>query len=190
MSDLLVRPAQPAEFAAIARLTVAAYQADGQLDAGHGYGQTLADVAGRAVDGELLVALDPDTDEVVGSVLFVLPGARYAELSTPGEAEFRMLAVDPAAQGRGVGEALARACVARAVELGVNAVVICTRSFAVTAQRLYARLGFERFPERDWTPDLGVELLALRLDLAPAAEPEVAASGTRSPSRNARRTGG
>jgi ribosomal protein S18 acetylase RimI-like enzyme len=174
MSDLLVRPAVSAEFPAIARLTVAAYQADGQLDGEHGYAETLADVAGRAQAGELLVAVDPGTDEVLGSVLFVLPGGRYAELSTAGEAEFRMLAVDPAARGRGVGEALVRACVARTAELGLRAVVISTRDFALTAQRLYARLGFVRTPQRDWTPVPGVDLLALRLDLTAATDPVAA----------------
>jgi ribosomal protein S18 acetylase RimI-like enzyme len=206
MTGLLVRPADPAEFDAIARLTVAAYEADGQLDGEHGYERVLADVPARAGAGEVLVAVDigrqraersgaggqaagiqplgrqraerggargqaagiqrhAATDEVVGSVTFVLPGTAYAELSAPGEAEFRMLAVDPAAQGRGVGEALARACVARAVELGCRAVVICTRSFSAPAHRLYARLGFVRTPERDWSPVAGVELLALRLEL-------------------------
>ncbi|WP_329104170.1 GNAT family N-acetyltransferase [Micromonospora sp. NBC_01699] len=168
MTDLLVRAAVPAEFATIAGLTVAAYRASGQLNSEHDYTSTLNDVAGRAAAGELLVAVDTRTDEVVGSVLFVLPGTPYAELSGPGEAEFRMLAVDPAAQGRGVGETLARTCVARAAESGADAVVICVRDFVTGAQRLYARLGFVRTPERDWSPGVGVDLLALRLELAPA----------------------
>ncbi|MEV4626042.1 GNAT family N-acetyltransferase [Micromonospora sp. NPDC049523] len=167
MTDLLVRLAVPADFPAIAELTVAAYRASGQLNSEHDYAKTLNDVAGRAAEGELLVAVDTRTDTVVGAVLFVLPGTPYAEVSTPGEAEFRMLAVDPEAQGRGVGELLARTCVARAAELGFGAVVICVRDFVVGAQRLYARLGFVRIPERDWAPAAGVDLLALRLELAP-----------------------
>jgi hypothetical protein len=35
---------------------------------------------------------------VIGSVLFVLPDTPYVELSSTGEAEFRMLAVDPPAR--------------------------------------------------------------------------------------------
>ncbi len=102
---------------------------------------------------------------MLGSVTFVLPGTAYAELSGPGEAEFRMLAVDPAAQGRGAGEALVQACVERATALGCQAVVICVRSFSEPAKRLYARLGFARVPERDWSPFPGVDLEALRLPL-------------------------
>ncbi|HEX7994518.1 MAG TPA: GNAT family N-acetyltransferase, partial [Streptosporangiaceae bacterium] len=97
---------------------------------------------------------------------FVLSGTPYAELSGPGEAEFRMLAVDPAAQGRGAGAALVDACLARAAELGCSAVVICVRSgMAASAHRLYQRLGFVRIPEKDWSPLPGVDLLGLRLDL-------------------------
>ncbi|MFG3707365.1 GNAT family N-acetyltransferase [Micromonospora sp. NPDC047670] len=169
MSGVSVRRAGPADFAAVARLTVAAYEADGQLKGEHGYAAVLADVATRAEHGEVLVAVDTATGEVLGSVTFVLPGTRYAELSRAGEAEFRMLAVDPAAQGRGVGAALVEACVSRAAELGCSAVVICVRGgFAASAQRLYQRRGFVRVPELDWSPLAGVELLGLRLDLTGA----------------------
>ncbi|MEH1123556.1 GNAT family N-acetyltransferase [Micromonospora sp. CPCC 206061] len=160
-----VRLAGPGDFEAVARVSVAAYEADGQLKGEHGYADVLADVESRSGAGEILVAVD-DGGEVLGAVLFVLPGSAYAELSGPGEAEFRMLAVDPAGQGRGVGEALVRACVARAREMGCHAMVICVRSgFAASAHRLYARLGFVRTPEHDWSPVSGVDLLALRLDL-------------------------
>ncbi|MEH1168555.1 GNAT family N-acetyltransferase [Micromonospora sp. CPCC 205539] len=167
MSGLLVRLAGPGDFPAVARLTVAAYEADGQLKGEHGYGAVLADVATRATTGEVLVAVEESTGAVLGSVTFVLAGTPFAELSGPGEAEFRMLAVDPAGQGRGVGAALVRACVDRAAELGCTAVVICVRDgMAVAAHRLYARLGFVRMPELDWSPADGVDLLGLRLTLS------------------------
>ncbi|MDG4793793.1 GNAT family N-acetyltransferase [Micromonospora sp. WMMD1082] len=165
---MLVRPAEPADFAAVARLTVAAYEADGQLKGENGYADVLADVADRAAHGEILVAVDPVTGQPLGSVTFVLPGTRYAELCGPGEAEFRMLAVDPAAQGRGAGAVLVEACVARAAELGCTALTICVRAgHAEAAHRLYRRRGFVRVPEQDWAPLPGVDLLALRLPLSP-----------------------
>jgi ribosomal protein S18 acetylase RimI-like enzyme len=164
MTVVRVRAARPEDHAAISRISVAAYEADGQLKGEIPYAATLADVTSRAAAGEIYVAVDAG-EVVLGAVTFVLPGSPYAELSGPGEAEFRMLAVDPVAQGRGVGEALARACVRRAGELGCTAVVICTRDFAAPAHRLYTRLGFVREPERDWSPMPGVRLLALRLKL-------------------------
>jgi ribosomal protein S18 acetylase RimI-like enzyme len=163
MTGVEVRTARAEEYEAIGRLTVEAYRADGQLGGEHGYERILADVAGRAAHGEVLVAVDDG--EVLGSVTFVRPGTPFAELSRPGEAEFRMLAVDPSAQGRGVGEALARACVSRAAELHCVAVVICARSFSAPAHRLYGRLGFVRTPELDWSPAPGVDLIGLRLEM-------------------------
>lgn len=176
---VVVRAAVPADHPAVARLTVAAYRADGQLSgaAGESYAPVLADVSARAVAGELLVATDPAGAEVLGSVLFVLPGSGYAELSRPGEAEFRMLAVEPAAQGRGVGEALVHACLDRARQEGCGAVVICARSFSAPAHRLYARLGFVREPDRDWSPLPGVELLALRRELTSSSADRPASAG-------------
>ena len=161
---MLVRPAVPSDYPAVARLTVAAYEADGQLTGNASeYASTLADVDHRAAMGELLVAVDGD--EVLGSVLYVEPGTRYAELARPGEVEFRMLAVDPAAQGRAAGRALVRACVDRAAATGATAVVICVRDFAVAAQKLYRSLGFVRTPDLDWSPLPDARLLALRLAL-------------------------
>ncbi|MET8089089.1 GNAT family N-acetyltransferase [Micromonospora sp. NPDC005220] len=166
MTGLRVRSAEPADFPAVARLTVAAYEADGQLKGEHGYGEVLADVSTRATSGEVLVAVDEVTGAVLGSVTFVLPGTPFAALSGPGEAEFRMLAVDPGAQGRGVGAALVEACVDRATELNCTAVVICVRAgMADPAHRLYSRRGFVRSPEKDWSPAPGVDLLGLRLEL-------------------------
>jgi len=168
-----VRPATEADFAVAGELCVAAYRADGQLlpDAditatGHDYGKTLRDVASRAGHGEILVAAD--AEGVLGCVTYVRPGSRYAELAGPEEAEFRMLAVAPEAQGRGVGAALVQACLDRAAADGYGAVVICVRDFSATAKRLYARFGFEREPGRDWSPAPGVMLEALRLSLVHA----------------------
>jgi ribosomal protein S18 acetylase RimI-like enzyme len=161
-----VRRATAEDFDRVATLTVDAYAADGQLAVEVGYARVLADVPARAAAAEVLVA-EIDDSGIVGAVAFVLPGSPYAELCAPGEAEFRMLAVDPKVQRRGVGAALVRACIARAHDVGARAIVICTRDFTVTAHRLYERLGFVRTPERDWSPLPGVDLLALRLDLQP-----------------------
>jgi ribosomal protein S18 acetylase RimI-like enzyme len=161
---VMIRPAEPADFEAIGRLTVAAYRADGQLQETGDYAENLANVAARASQGTILVAVDAGGD-IVGGVLFALPGSSYAQLARPGEAEFRMLAVSPSAQGRGVGAALVGACRDLAVQVGASAIIICTRDVAQAALRLYARLGFVRMPERDWSMQPGVDLLALRLDL-------------------------
>lgn len=162
-SALAVRPIEPGDHAEISRLTVEAYRADGQLEQAPGYVEVLADVAGRAAQADVLVAVDGD--RVLGAVTFTLPGGAYAELSRPGEAEFRTLAVDPSAQRRGVARALVWACIERAGELGCAALVICVRDFNKAAFALYDGFGFERDPALDWSPGPGIDLLGLRLRL-------------------------
>jgi len=159
----IVRVATPEDFPAIGELTVAAYRGDGQTWSGHPYESTLLDAATRAGSGTLLVCASDEG--VLGAVLFVQPGSEFSELAREGQAEFRMLAVAPWAQRRGVGEALAGACLHRARELGCHSVVICVRDFATDAQRLYKRMGFVREPSLDWSPMDGVLLLGLRYDL-------------------------
>ena len=89
---------------------------------------------------------------VLGSVTYSLAGQPYAEVSRPGEAEFRMLGRGPAGPRPWVGEALVRACVDRARRDEATAVAICTMPEMASAQGIYARLGFTRDPERDWQP--------------------------------------
>ena len=71
-----------------------------------------------------------------------------------------MLAVSPLAQGRGVGEALARFAIDRFATQDVHAMVVSSLSTMHAAHRLYERLGFRRDAERDWSPAPGVDLLA------------------------------
>ena len=87
-----------------------------------GYVAELRDVAKRAAAAEVLV-----TDDLSGTVTFVpYWGGPLAEISTPEETEFRMLAVDPAARGRGVGTALMRHIVDRSRGLGTGS---CARAW-------------------------------------------------------------
>jgi ribosomal protein S18 acetylase RimI-like enzyme len=124
----------------------------------------LADAARRARDADLLVAVDAD-DRLLGTVTVCEPGTPWAEVSRPGELEFRMLAVAPDAQGRGVGERLIRAVLDRAGERGVPRVVLSSSGYMHVAHRLYHRLGFIRLPCRDWQPVPGLQLLAFALEL-------------------------
>ncbi len=161
---MIVRPATREDFPAIADLTVAAYRGDGQTWEGHGYEPTLRDVQTRAEAGDLLICVG-EREEGLGAVLLVMAGTLYSELSREGEAEFRMLAVRPDAQGRGVGRMLAQACLDQARARGCKAVVICVRDFATDAKRLYERMGFVRVPELDWSPMADVWLEGLRYEL-------------------------
>lgn len=150
----------------VGELTVRAYQADGFVPDGSDYDVRLRDARRRDTEAELLVAVDGE--EVLGTVTFAMPGTPYAEISQPGEAEFRMLAVDPAARRRGVARALVDACLGRARDRGVQTMVLCSAAEMRAAHRLYESFGFRRLPDRDWSPVPGVQLLAFELPLVHA----------------------
>lgn len=159
-----VREARPEEYAAIGELTVAAYSIFPEV-ADPGYLAELRDVAGRAAVCPVYVALD-EAGRVVGGATYVPgPDNPLAESERSGEAGIRMLAVAPAAQGRGVGTALARALVGRARAEGRRGIALLSLPAMTGAHRLYQRLGFRRAPDRDWEPEPGLILLGFELDL-------------------------
>lgn len=165
-----VREVRPDEYDALGDLTVAAYEALG-VDLVGGYDDVLRDVATRATTATVLVAVDAG-GTVLGGVTFVPDAANaYAEFTDAGAAGFRMLAVSPGAQGRGVGDLLVRACVERAQELRRARVIIHSTPWMTSAHRLYERSGFARAPALDWQPMPEVPLLAFvrELDVGAAA---------------------
>lgn len=162
---MLVRPARPDELDAVGRLTVRAYAPF--VPATSPYAARLADAADRAANASLLVAVGEATRDLLGTATLVVGDGPYAELAGPGEAELRMLAVDPAAQRRGVGAALVQAVLDRARAGGARRVLLSTMPAMAEAQRLYRRFGFRRAPKLDHRPAPGVRLLAFALDLAP-----------------------
>jgi ribosomal protein S18 acetylase RimI-like enzyme len=160
--SLSVEPARPEDFARIAELTVRVYVDDGL--APPEYLPALADVEGRASRAELLVARAPG-GRVLGSVALVLDGDFGEVTQSDDEAAFRMLVVDPAERGRGIGERLVAGCLERARAAGKRRMVLSTDPRMTAAHRLYERLGFTRLAARDWSPVPGVHLRVYARDL-------------------------
>lgn len=159
--DLVIRRIDPAEFERVSDITAAAYAA--RYPEGDPYLPELRDVAGRAGLCTVLVATDRD-GTVLGAVAYVPDsGNPMSEIERDGEAGIRMLAVDPAAQGRGVGRTLTVACLERARAEGRTGVALLTEPDNETAGGLYRSLGFVRDPERDWEYEPGRLLIAFRL---------------------------
>lgn len=146
---IVIRPARPDEHVELGALTARVYA---EILGHHlgDYAEVLRDVAARAAACEVLVAVEGDGGErPLGGITYVPGPGPWAELATEHEAELRMLVVDPAAQGRGVGAALVGACVERAAATGRAGVCLFTTPSMVAAHRLYDRLGFRREPRRD-----------------------------------------
>lgn len=163
-----IRSARPDEASHIGSLTVTAYHAGGHLPEGHPYEQTLRDVLPRLAD-TLVAEVD---GVVVGAVTTCGPDGGAAELCQANEWEFRFLAVAPDQWSAGVGRALIAACEQRARDFGVGTMVISVSDLNERGHAVYPRLGYQRMPERDWSPSgSDTQLLAYRKDLTdPPAE--------------------
>jgi ribosomal protein S18 acetylase RimI-like enzyme len=165
-TTFLIRPVRPEEYGLLGELTVAAYHSlpdvMGHQDA---YDGQLRDVARRAATSCVLVAVGPE-GELLGGVTYVRgPDDPYSEELTEGEAGMRMLAVDPARQGQGIGRLLAQACLDRARAAGRKCLVLHTGAWMPGAIALYEKMGFVRKPEIDFAPAPGIDLIAYSFDL-------------------------
>jgi ribosomal protein S18 acetylase RimI-like enzyme len=149
----------PEELARVGDLVVDAYRAAGALDRLDDYALVLRDVERRAREAVVLAAFD-DRGRVLGCVTYVGdPTSPWAEHLRAGEASIRMLAVDRAAQGQGVGDQRTAACLARARAEGRTAMFLHSQPMQTAAHRLYERHGFVRAVDRDWHVD-GLHLMA------------------------------
>ena len=86
----------------------------------------------------LLIAVDrDDADRILGSLTLA-----WFRIPTGVRAWIEDVVVDEAARGMGVGEALNRAALDRARQLGARTVDLTSRPSREAANRLYQRLGF------------------------------------------------
>jgi GNAT superfamily N-acetyltransferase len=165
-----VRPLRPSDLTAAGTLLFEALDAlehpDGALDYVPNVEAARADLEDR-LRRSVLVGTWIE-DRLAGVVNYVGgPEDPFAEFSGEDEAGIRQLAVGLCWQRRGVGAALVRYCIDRARAEGKVRVVLHTTAWMHTAQRLYPRLGFERAPDRDFSPEPNLDLLGFTLELSP-----------------------
>lgn len=128
----------------------------------------ILDLEGRAAESQLLVA--ELEGRLVGCVSYFAPGAKasypsdaFSEHWPSDWAAFRLLAVDPAVRGAGVGRHLTEACIERARRSSAPAVGLHTTAPMKVARAMYERMGFERAPRYDFRPGPEVLVEAYRL---------------------------
>jgi GNAT superfamily N-acetyltransferase len=162
-----VRSMRPDEAERVGQLTLDAYDAYGEMSGP--YRGFLGDPTQR-VEGSTALLVAELAGEVVGTVTYVLPGDEHWEgrPEPEGDCAFRVLAVDPSVEGRGVAQALVRACIDRARADGRHRLVITSMAWMGRAHALYVGLGF------DPRPDLAVRFpngdgVAFTLDLTDEA---------------------
>jgi ribosomal protein S18 acetylase RimI-like enzyme len=92
--------------------------------------------------------------QIVGSVVLFPPSIQAYDWSDTVQEfpEIRMLSVDPAIRGKGIGKALVEYCIEISKEEKHEKLGLHTASFMKKASSLYESMGFERLPELDLEP--------------------------------------
>lgn len=141
MSELRLRDFRPADAAAVDALALAAFaQFREDYSDWPAFQAKIGRMSALAAAGELIVAERAGC--LVGAVVYLPPQAPRAEYFQPEWAVMRMLVVDPAARGLGIGRRLAEACLGRARRDGAAQMALHTCELMQVALALYRRLGF------------------------------------------------
>jgi GNAT superfamily N-acetyltransferase len=155
--EFVIRDARPEEHAALGKLMVQVYSGlEGfpKPEEQPAYYEMLAGIGKLALkpDTRLLVAVDGKA--LLGGLVYFSDMAQYGSGGTATQERnasgFRLLAVDPAARGRGVGQALMERCIELAKERGQGHVIIHTTKAMQVAWRMYEKRGFQRSTDLDF----------------------------------------
>ncbi len=146
----MLRDYQPADAEAIVHVALAAFAefephySDWRLFMTH-----VAKMPELAKTGEIIVV--EDGGRIVGAVAYVGPKAPKAAFFDPAWPVIRMLVVDPAARGKGIGRQLTEECLRRAERDQSGVIALHTTPIMTVALPMYLRMGFVRVGE---APDI------------------------------------
>lgn len=154
----IVRNATSDEFDRIGKLLVKVYsQLEGfpkeseQPD----YYKMLANIGEmtKKPETELLISVSPE-GEIAGAVVYFADMKYYGSGGTATKEQnasgFRLLGVDSAFRGKGIGKALTNECIRKAREKKQQQVVIHTTMAMKTAWKMYESVGFKRSEDLDF----------------------------------------
>jgi GNAT superfamily N-acetyltransferase len=157
-SEYIVRPANAGEFQEIGSLMVTVYsQLDGFPKPSEipDYYQMLQEVGAltKKPGTELLVAAST-AGGIAGAVVYFDDMRNYGSGGIASDEKnasgFRLLAVDPAARGLGIGKLLVKACIERAREKSHRCIILHTTKSMMTAWKMYEGMGFVRSEDLDF----------------------------------------
>jgi GNAT superfamily N-acetyltransferase len=102
---------------------------------------------------EILVAVSPE-NKIAGAVVYFADMKNYGSGGTATQeknaAGFRLLAVDPATRGHGLGKVLTHACIQKAKDQQLGQMIIHTTKAMQTAWGMYEKIGFKRSTDLDF----------------------------------------
>ena len=164
----VIRDARPGDRKAILRVTLSAYEEYAPfMRYWDYYREDIIATLERVGPAEQIVA--ELNGSLVGSVLlypagtvFTFPDGDSLTLKWP---EVRLLAVAPAARGKGIGTSLMGDCIRRARRSGARFLTLHTNDIMAAAIRLYDRLGFQHDPGLDFPIDEHLTIKGYKLAL-------------------------
>ena len=168
-TNISIRDALEGDRESAREVTLAAYEEYAKIIPPifwEGYRKNIVESLDKKGSAQQIVA--EYSGEIVGSVLLYPPAASAYGAASGGSTaipEMRLLAVNPAMRGHGIGTALTRECVQRAQRAGAPALGLHTVDIMQTAMQMYERMGFVRVPEFDFHPTKNVVIKGYRLNL-------------------------
>jgi len=132
----------------------------------YGWGRGLEHNVAETVDGFLRNYQDGREQCWIAELAGAMAGSIILTDEGQGLSRLRLFYVEPAARGRGIGDALVSTCLAFAREVGYRTMTLWTHTVLTSARRIYAAHGFELI-ETAWHEDFGVPVQGetWRLDL-------------------------
>jgi ribosomal protein S18 acetylase RimI-like enzyme len=164
-SDIVVTLARPDQYRALGELTHAAYAHDYPVH--DSYAWQLLHPEERVDEYDIYVAEDAATNELLGTISVLRPGADHEGRLNEGELYFRLLGVSPTARRRGVGARLTTFTYELARTRGQHTIVLNSGPQMLGAHALYRTLGFVHDSDRDITiVESGKEFTVLTFTLS------------------------
>jgi GNAT superfamily N-acetyltransferase len=158
MAEIRIRNYQHADAEDLNRIAVAAFdQFRSHYDDWPAMRAGLSKTSGLAASGEIIIA-ELDTAErqckIAGAVAYFGPDSQKSAFFDRSWPVIRMLVVDPAFRGRGIGRVLSDECVARARRDGSPIIALHTSPVMSVALPMYLKMGFVK--AHDAPPIFGV----------------------------------
>ncbi len=165
MGRLRIRNARLGELKKIQDVTLSAFQqyASQMPDRWEHYRENILETLAEAKTSELIVA--EQDGSLLGSVVLYPPVTPSSQGEPAEPPSVRLLAVAPAARGKGIGTALMRECIRRARKTGADFLTLHTTDLMRVAMRMYERMGFVRAPDLDFQVDDNVIVKGYRFPL-------------------------
>ena len=145
---ILFRDATVNDFDAIAQVSIAAYQKYRDRLTEESWSRmqhSLSNVSQTAIDANFIVA--EVKQQIAGAITYYPPGKSNPQFFDAQWSSLRLLAVKPDYQRQGIGKRLTILGIERARQHQAEGVGLYTSEVMITAQKMYATLGFQQKSE-------------------------------------------